>query len=186
MFKYLYSSQSFFSNHLFPSAVAGFAWHWQEAVTIYGREVDLILWNNSSLLMTREMQLINQPVEHESATGKKPQKKHSSKYHELWCCQWQGAIVVSVCACSTYECICFDSSSLRAQWIRVTWFQGCRTELNCERQNQNFPSSVWFYLSVSDSFQHNGGNKHTSVICCHGNCCQHEHQLLCSQESLKG
>ena len=57
--------------------------------------------------------------------------------------------------------------------------QLCKTE-------SKLSSSVWFYLSVSDSVQSNSGNKYTSVICCYGNCCQHEHQLLCESRVLKG
>lgn len=56
-----------------------------------------------------------------------------------------------------------------------------------QRQNPSklSPPLLLFYLAAFDSFQHDRGNKYASVICCHGNCLQHEHQLLCSQEFFK-
>lgn len=51
-------------------------------------------------------------------------------------------------------------------------------------KTEKFPPPLFSALFIC--FWHNS-NKYASVICYHGNGCQHQHQLQCSsQESLKG
>lgn len=109
------------------------------------------------------------------------QPKSICKYPELWNKIMLGVTVtnwfISVCVLDSWMCLFPWLIHLQTESSKSK-FQSCQTPLCSERENPNFPSSTSLYLSVSDSFWHSSSNRYASVICCHGNCCQYEHQLL--------
>lgn len=108
-------------------------WHCKEAVTIYGSEIDLTLWNNTLLLMTRDRfgkgsPLISLSDINVPPKRKKKKKWNGSKYQKLKC-NIMSALTVTNSRVSLHALdTCFHPWMIHfspplpgMQWIKVTW-----------------------------------------------------------------